>query len=208
MTDTAPSMTRTPAGARATERYTIRKQIVRFIGAGFDIFDERGDLFGYCNQKGFKLREDIRIYTDRTKSEESFRLATRQIIDFGATYDVLLSTGEVVGSLRRKGLKSTFVRDEWRVFNAEGIEAGLIREKNAWLAVTRRVIDAAAAFCPQTFEVMRADDETPLATFRQHFNPFVYRLGVTIHDDRDADLDELVLLAAACLLAAIEGRQR
>jgi len=198
---------RGPAGGKAEERYTIRRKVLRVFGAGFEIFDQNGQPFGYCDQKGLRLREDIRVYTDSTKSVEQFRLSARTIMDFSTTYDVHLATGEAIGSLRRKGLKSTFVRDEWLVFDPQNNETALIQEKNAWTAFLRRMHELIALFSPQTFQVTRTRDGATAAEFRQHFNPFVYRLGVTIHDEADVDVDELVILAAACLLAAIEGRQ-
>jgi hypothetical protein len=46
-----------------------------------------------------------------------------------------------------------------------------------------------------------------VARYRQHFNPFVQRLSIAVLRD-DPQLDDLVILAAGCLVAAIEGRQR
>lgn len=194
-----------PRGAREGEHYTIRRKMLRLLGAGFTIYDNAGGIAGYCDQKGFRLREDIRIYADETKRAELFRLRTRAIIDFGATYEVVIAD-EVIGSLRRKGLKSSFVRDEWLIFDGAGREAAMIQEKNATLAMARRLSDA-FSMVPQTFQVFRSGDGALLATFRQHFNPFIYRLGVLIEDEPDDTVDDLVLLAAACLIAAIEGRQ-
>ena len=59
---------------------------------------------------------------------------------------------------------------------------------------------------PQRFEVFRESDGAHVATLRQHFNLFIYRLGVAVHQD-DEMLDDLMLLGATCLIAAIEGRQ-
>lgn len=195
------------------EIYTIRRQVFRIFGAGFDIYGEGGTLLGYCHQKAFKLREDIRIYTDKTKSQELLRMATKQVIDFGATYEVLLPTGERIGSLRRKGLASSFIRDSWLVFDAGGRQIGALKEDSTFAALARRFIEYAAILFPQKFHLRRVDASgkevtgaAPIATFRTHFNPFIYRLSIAVHE-RDEELDDLILLAAGCLIAAIEGRQ-
>lgn len=74
------------------------------------------------------------------------------------------------------------------------------------MAVLRRLHEIVAVFSPQKFTLTRVGGGA-VATYRQHFNPFVYRLGIATLAD-DPLLDDLVILAAGCLIAAIEGRQR
>ncbi len=186
-------------------QYTIRRKVFKLFGASFHIYDEAGNIVGYCKQKAFKLREDIRLFSDESMTTPLLTLAARSIIDFGVTFDVTLPTGESLGSLRRKGLKSSFIRDEWLLFDEHGAEAAIIREKNAFMAFLRRLNEIIAIFSPQIYEVV-SNDNRNIATFQQRFNPFVYRLVVTIHE-QDDQLDDLVILGAGCLIAAIEGRQ-
>ena len=188
------------------EVYTVRRKVLKIFGAAFHVYDAQGGLVGYCKQKAFKLKEDIRLFTDESCSTELLRLAARQMIDFGATYDVTTPQGDAIGSLRRKGLKSSFVRDEWLVFDDAGAQVATIREKGSIAPLARRYVDNISAFMPQRFEVFRESDGAHVATLRQHFNLFIYRLGVAVHQD-DEMLDDLMLLGATCLIAAIEGRQ-
>lgn len=187
------------------ESYTIRRKILKIFGAAFHIYDPHGGLVGYCKQKAFKLREDIRIYTDESCSREWLVIRARNVIDFAATYDVSLPDGTVLGSLRRKGLASTFLRDSWMVFNHEQRHIGNITEDGTLLALARRYVDLVSLISPQRFTLTRLDG-APVARFRQHFNLFVYRLGVAVEQD-DPELNDLVILAAGCLIAAIEERQ-
>lgn len=185
------------------ERYTIRQKILKIFGAAFHIYDAEGSVIGYCKQKAFRFREKLILYTDETKSEELFTIEARTILDFGTTYDVDDADGERLGSIRRKGFKS-MLRDEWAVLDAGENEVATLKEDSMGKALVRRFIEPAAMFMPQKFEVMH-EDGRHLATFRTHFNLFVYRLGIAIHDDEP--LDEMMLLATAFLIAAIEGRQ-
>ena len=191
---------------RPVEQYTIRRKILKLFGSAFFVYDETGQVAGYCKQKAFKLREDIRIFTSTECTTELVVLKARNIIDFGATYDVSLPSGESIGSFRRKGLKSTFLRDEWLVFDADGRQLGTMAERGSVAPFVRRYIEVVAAFMPQKFD-LHDMSQRHVAGYRQHFNWFVYRLGVAVHAE-DTELDELMLLAGACLIAAIEGRQR
>ncbi len=188
------------------EKYTIRRKVFKVFGAAFHVYDAQGAVVGYCKQKAMKLREDIRLYTDESCSKELLVLRARQVIDFGATYDVTTPAGDAIASLRRKGMKSSFIRDEWLVLDANNEQVAIIREQGSIAPLARRYVDHIAFLLPQKFDVMRGEQAPPIATLRQHFSPFVYRLGVAIHSD-DEVIDDLTLLAAACLIAAIEGRQ-
>ena len=81
------------------EVYTVRRKVLKIFGAAFHVYDAQGGLVGYCKQKAFKLKEDIRLFTDESCSTELLRLAARQMIDFGATYDVTTPQGDAIGSL-------------------------------------------------------------------------------------------------------------
>lgn len=186
------------------EQFTVRRKVLKILGASFHVFDENGQVIAYCQQKAFKLREDIRLYTSESKTETLLTMKARSVIDFGVTFDITLPSGESIGSLRRKGLKSMF-RDSWLLYSPAGVELATMREDSGTMAVLRRLHEAFALLSPQKFQITKSDG-TLVATLRTHFNLFVYRLGVSVHTE-DEEVDELMVLAAACLIAAIEGRQ-
>ncbi len=188
-----------------TEQYTIRAKVFDLVPQFF-ITDQNGEMVGYCRQKLFKFKEEIVLYTDRTKEKELLRIKARQIIDFGATYDVKLPDGQAIGSLRRKGLKSTFVRDEYLVFDEKNTQIGTLQEDSTFRALVRRFIEYAAPFMPQKFH-LRDTDGREIAVFRQHFNPLVFKMSIAVVDDHE-QLDDLMLIGIGVLAAVIEGRQR
>ncbi|HUG93090.1 MAG TPA: hypothetical protein VML55_19775 [Planctomycetaceae bacterium] len=181
--------------------FTIRRKILTVFGAKFHIYNAEGRLLGFCKQKAFKLKEDIRVYTDETMSDERLVIKARSAIDFSAAYDVVDSREQrKLGALRRKGFKSIF-RDEWQVLDEDDQETGVIREDSAWMALFRRWL---SNLIPQSYHLKDLDG-ADLAHFRTHFNPFVHRMTVTVYPD--GPLDPMLVLAAGILLVAIEGRQ-
>lgn len=158
----------------------------------------------FCSRsmKAFKLREDIRLYTREDKAEELLTIKARQIIDFSATYDVVdPATGQPVGALRRKGMKS-MVQDEWEIFDPHGIPIGVIQEDSLILALIRRF---ATNLIPQKYHGTVQGDQ--VFTFHQNFNPFTLRYELDFSADVMDKLDRRLGIAAAVLLCAIEGRQ-
>ncbi len=190
------------------EKFTIRRKVLKIFGAAFHIYDGNNTVVGYCKQKAFKLREDVRIYTDESMNTELVTMKARAILDWSSTYDVTMPGDINMGSLRRKGAASTFLRDEWMIFDPKGVQVGAVKENSGFLAIARRYVDYVSIIAPQSFTMTRTDGSV-VATLRQHFNPIVYRMGVSVSKDLKVDepLDEMLVLAAACLIAAIEGRQ-
>lgn len=189
----------------AHETYTLRRKVFTVLGAKFHIYDPNGDLVLFAKLKAFKIKEDIRIFVDEAQTQEVLSIRTKSIFDIAGTYDIRdTTTGETVGALRRKGLKSMF-RDEWLILDAQGVEIGKIVEDSAVKAVVRRFIDAAAFLMPQKFHVEMSGQT--IATYQQNFNPFVQRIAIDFTPDIGNKLDPRLGLAAAVLLCAIEGKQ-
>jgi len=188
------------------DRYVVRRKVLTFFGAKFHVYDEDGGLLLFTRQKAFKLKEDLRLYADETQQQELMRIAARQIIDLGATYDVYDSaTNERIGSMRRKAFKS-MVRDQWIFLDPDGREIAILMEDSTMLALVRRFVEFAAFFFPQKHHV-EVNGKT-VGGYRQNFNPFVFKVYVDFSEDTARAMDRRLALAGAILITAIEGRQR
>ena len=197
-------MTTTPA-LYEHDKFEARRQVFKLLGAAFHLRTADGELLAYSKQKAFKLKEDIRVYSDEAMTDELLYIQADRVMDWSAAYRVTDSkTGEVVGLLRRKGWSSMF-RDSWEILNSVGNPLGRVIEDSGWKAMARRLIDLASILLPQTF-LIQVDGQT-VATMRQNHNVFAPKFFV------DLSLDELGLLprplavATVVLLLAIEGRQ-
>lgn len=189
----------------AHDTYTLRRKVLTLIGAKFHIFDPQGNLALFVKLKGFKIKEDIRIYADESQTRELLSIRTKSIFDIAGTYDIRdTTTGETIGALRRKGLKS-MLRDEWLILDANGLEIGKIVEDSQIKALVRRFVDAASMFMPQRYHADIAGQT--VATYQQNFNPFIHRIQIDFSHDQTNLLDPRLGLAIAVLLCAIEGRQ-
>lgn len=181
--------------------YTLRRKVLKLVGGAFDIVDPEGNLVFYSKQKAFKLREDIRLYSDKEMTEELLWIQARQVVDFNAAYDVIdSSNGQKVGAFRREGWRST-MRDEWTILDADDNEVGIVLEDSGLLAFIRRFL---TNLIPQSFHVEVAGRD--MCHYKQHFNPFVYKLDITFPSDANA-FDKIMGIAGSVLLAAIEERQ-
>ena len=180
--------------------YLTRKKLLKLFGGAFHIYDSDGNLVMYSKQKAFKLKEDIRVYTDESMSEELLVIKTPHVIDFSAKYYVHDSSiGQDVGIIQRKGLKSIF-KDEWIYFTPDEQEIGRLKEYCT--ALLSRMID----WFPQKYHVISSYGNE-VANIKQHFNPFVLKYTMRI-DQSQQEIDPRLLIATGVLLSAIEGRQK
>ena len=182
-------------------QYVLKRQVFALAGK-FRFFDPSGNLVLYSEQKMFKLREDIRVYSDERKTQEVLMIKARQIIDFSAAFDVVDSaTGQKVGAFRRKGLAS-LLRDEWEVLDVSDNVIGSLFEDSMGLALIRRFL---SNLVPQNYDITMGSDR--VADLKQNFNPFTYELNLDFSMDLNRRLDRRMGVAAGILLAAVEGRQ-
>jgi uncharacterized protein YxjI len=183
-------------------RYLLKRQVFALTGK-FRIYAPDGTLALFSEQKMFRLREDIRVYADEGKVQELLWIQARQVLDFSAAYDVVDSTtGVKVGGLRRRGFHS-MVRDTWEIMDGGDQPLGILLEDSLALGLLRRFL--LGSLLPQNYDALIGDVRA--ADLRQRFNLFRYELEVDFSLDPSGRLDRRLGLAAAILLAAIEGKQ-
>lgn len=186
----------------AEDSYLVRRKVFTFLDSKFHVYDAHGQVVLFSRQKAFRLKEDIRIYSDESETRLRLLIRARQIIDFSAAYDVIdAESGVKVGALRRKGW-SSLVRDSWEFLDASDTPLGTIREDSMMLAMVRRLL---TNLVPQSFHAEAGG--RPVATLSQAFNPFVFKLRVQLAPGARELVSPQLILSAGILLAAIEGRQ-
>jgi hypothetical protein len=184
------------------DRYLLVRQLLALTGT-FRLYAQDGSLALFSRQKLLRMREDIRIYADEGMQQEILLIQARHILDFSAAYDVVDSTlRQRVGVLRRKGFRS-LLRDEWEVLDAGDNLLGLLVEDDVSLAVMRRFL--LGRWLPQNYDLLIGGSRA--ADLRQRFNLFRYELDLEFIPGGENRLDRRLGIAAAILLATIEGRQ-
>jgi hypothetical protein len=193
-----------PTGGRFSHtHYTIRRKVLKLVGGAFTVFDGAGNTVLLAEQKGFKLKEDIRLFTGPDMTEELVRIHARRALDISAVYDVIDgSTNQPIGALQRRGMKSV-LQDEWWILGEGDAQVGTIVEDSMALALVRRFL---LNLIPQNFTVTLNNAE--VAHMRQQINPFVFKIDLDFSSDPDGRLDRRLAIAAGILMAAIEGRQQ
>ena len=121
----------------------IRFKVVAFAPQIF-VEDAQGNTICYVKQKLFKLKEDIQVFSDPTKSRQIASIKANKIIDWSARYFFTDEQGNKIGSVGRQGMKSIW-RARYDVFHPGGNTSPFkIQEENPW----SKIMDALLGSIP------------------------------------------------------------
>ena len=182
-------------------QYLIREKFFKFFGNKFRIVDEQDNLYGFCEQKRFRIKEDIRIYDDENKNNEWLIIKQRNLVDAWGGFDIVDPRENLLlGSIRRKFWKSV-LRTKWELLDSDGNEIGMLIEDSLGYAIARRIL--LGILLPKKFTLWTSADQQPI-TMRQKFNPLIKKLVVTIPSGHA--FDRRFIAGLAMVIAAVDGR--
>ena len=182
-------------------QYLIREKFLKFFGNKFRIVDEQDNLYGFCEQKRFRIKEDIRIYDDENKNNEWLMIKQRNLVDAWGGFDIVDPRENLLlGSIRRKFWKSV-LRTKWELLDSDGNEIGMLIEDSLGYAIARRIL--LGILLPKKFTLWTSADQQPI-TMRQKFNPLIKKLVVTIPSGHA--FDRRFIAGLAMVIAAVDGR--
>lgn len=105
------------------------------LSSDFNITDRNGNYVAYVRQKMFKLKEDVIVFSDESKSQELFQIKADRWLDFNASYSITdLASGKNFGRLARQGMRSLW-KAKYDVVDEHGTAKFQITEDNAWTKV-------------------------------------------------------------------------
>lgn len=105
------------------------------LASDFNITDKNGNYVAYVRQKMFKLKEDVIVFNDESKSKELFRIRANQWIDFNASYSLNdIVDNKNYGRLARKGMRSIW-KASYDILDSKDQPKFKVQEDSAWVRV-------------------------------------------------------------------------
>ncbi len=177
-------------------RQRIRMLVNQYEVRGARPNGSEGDLYAFAQQKRMAFREQVTLYADDSKREAVLGFKARQMVDLGATYDVVDAGGSPIGTFRKDFAKS-LLRSTWHV-EQPGLGVATGSERSLGVAVIRRLVEI--AWLPYHFDF--TIDGQPGFTVEKKWG-LRDRYVVTIQDPR---LDRRLVTAMAIALDALQAR--
>jgi len=177
------------------DRYEVTQSMVR---NKYAVRDSAGDVVLRGKQKMFKLKEEFPFVTG--DGDDAFSVKAGGVIDIGGNYAIVDSgTGEEVVVLDED--YSLFV-ENWTIRDPETGEAlATIRSKNKLMAGLRHLISV-ANLVPNKYEIFDADG----GHVGDIEGQFSLRDSYTVTIDDASDVPKEAVVAAACILDALENQ--
>jgi uncharacterized protein YxjI len=184
------------------QQQLIVRQRVRLMVNQYEIHavspdGQEAGMLAFAQQKRMAFKEQVTLYTDDTKSVPVLGFKARQVMDLGATYDVVDAYGAPIG-LFRKNFAESLLRSTWHL-EQPGFGEMTGRETNIWVAVLRRFVDS-LSWLPYHFEFVIAD--RPVFSVVKKWG-LRDKYIVTIHDPR---VDRRLVAAMSVALDALQSR--
>jgi uncharacterized protein YxjI len=170
-----------------------------------------GEPVGFVEQKRMKLKEDLRAFTDDSKTAEVFRIKAQQVWDPRARYHVTDASGQHVGQLAKVFGKS-LLRSTWRLYDAAGQEIGWARERSLFVALFRRLVGFIpyigdfADFLPIPYHFQFLRDGEVIGHHRRRIGPWRDVYDIDVSGDPERRLDRRLVLAIAVGMDALQAR--
>ena len=181
-------------------QYLIREKFFKIFGNKFRIMDAQDNLYGFCEQKRFKIKEDIRVYDDENKNNEWLVIKQKNLIDAWGGFDIIdPNAGVLLGTVRKKFWNS-ILRTRWELLDSEGQNIGVLEEDSLGYALARRTF---LGILPKKYTLHTIGNNVPI-TMRQKFNPFIKKLVVNIPPEHP--FDRRYIAGLALVIAALDGR--
>jgi uncharacterized protein YxjI len=186
---------------QAQQRLVVKQRIRMMVNqyeicaAGPD--GSPGQLLAFAQQKRMAFKEQVTLYTDDKKQSPVLSFKARQVMDLGATYDVMDAGGRVIGNFR-KDWKQSLLRSTWQV-EQPGLGVATGQERSLPVALLRRFFDW-LSWLPYHFEFTLGGQ--PAFSVEKQWG-LRDKYVVTIHQ---AQLDRRLVVAMAVGLDALQGR--
>ncbi|WBX75990.1 hypothetical protein PG911_15285 [Tenacibaculum ovolyticum] len=100
----------------------------------FTATDSSSKTIAYVRQKMFKLKEDISVYDNETKSKINYKIKADKWLDFSTAYSFSDDKGLEFGKVVRKGWRSIW-NVHYQIIDQHQKQQYVINEENPWVKV-------------------------------------------------------------------------
>jgi uncharacterized protein YxjI len=210
----APSAS-APVDPNAHDRFILRQKVKLVVNQyQFSLpaeGDKPGEPFCFVHQKRFKFKEDIRFYTDESKTVELMRINARQRFDPRARYDITTPDGQKIGEIQKVFGKS-LLRSTYQLFDANGQETAIANESSMAVALIRRIVgfipyvENFANWLPIPYHFDFKRGEEIIGTHKRQLFKFRDTYTIDLTADTGRTLDRRLILATAVGMDALQAR--
>jgi uncharacterized protein YxjI len=199
-----------PVDPNQHDKFTLRQRIRPIVNQyEFALAEDEATPFCFVEQARFKFKEDIRFYTDDSKSTELLRIKARQRFDPRATYDITGADGSKIGEIK-KVFGTSLIRSTYEISSpAVTLRA---TESNILVALFRRLVGLVpyvgdfADWLPIPYHFDFVHDGEVLGRHKRRFGALRDIYDIDFSADSERKFDRRLVLAVAVGMDALQAR--
>ncbi|RKE00199.1 LURP-one-related/scramblase family protein [Marinifilum flexuosum] len=178
---------------------------VSTIANDFTATDADGKTLAYVRQKMFKLKEDIQIYSDESRTKQNYSIKADKWLDFSTAYKFLNEDQKEFGKVVRKGWKSIW-KAEYKIFNGSEQEKYNIREENGWIKVLDSILSQVpvlgilTGYLFNPSYIVKDQDEQEIIRLKKMPSFFGRRFELTKLGEMNEEDDDRIMLSLMMMI--------
>jgi uncharacterized protein YxjI len=190
------------------DRFTIRQRF-RLVINEYEVGLPDEPPFCFVQQKRFAWKEDLRFFSDGSRSQELMRILARQRFDPAATYDVTLPDGRKLGEFQKR-FGASLLRSTYEIRGPRGTVT--VQERNVLVALFRRLVGFVpyvgqyADWLPIPYHFTYTHEGREIGVHRRRVGSLRDVYDLDLSADADRVLDRRLALATAVGLDALQAR--
>lgn len=160
-----------------------------------DASGSAGPVVAFAQQKRMAMKEQVTLYSDESKSSVVAGFKARQVLDLGATYDIVDGNGSSIGSFRKDFAKS-LLQSTWHL-DVPGSPTITGQENSLLVALLRRFV---TSLLPYHFD-FKVEGKLVFSVNRKFSLRDRYVITIA-----DPTIDRRAVIAMAVALDALQAR--
>jgi len=167
--------------------------------------DANGSVVGYVRQKMFKLKEDIEVFSDDSRTRMLYRIKADKWLDWSAAYSFTDALSKPIGKVARKGWASVW-KAHYEIIDQNEKLQYHIREENGWVKVIDGLLGEipllgfmTGYFFNPTYLVSDLDDN-PIARLKKEQSFWGRKFSIHQLGDIDEDDDDRIMLSLMMMI--------
>ncbi|MCA9837289.1 MAG: hypothetical protein KC422_10240 [Trueperaceae bacterium] len=172
------------------------------------VMDANDNELCYVRQKLFKLRENISVFRDASKSQLISQIQADRIIDFSASYSFIDGEGNTYGSVKRRGFRSIW-RTRYEIY--EGTQSYTIQEGNPWVKILDGLVGEipilgafTGYFLNPHYDVIDTSGQT---CYKLTKKPSFFGRRFILEKLTQSDEDDLLIVMSIIMMTLLERRR-
>ncbi|MFT5891601.1 MAG: hypothetical protein ACI9Y7_001706 [Dokdonia sp.] len=172
----------------------------------FKATDASGKTIAYVRQKMFKLKEDIQIFSDESKTKVNYRIKADKWLDFSTAYSFYEEgSSQSFGKVVRKGWRSIW-KAQYQIIDQNEKQQYTISEENAWVKVFDSLLGQIPILSMLTGYVFNPSyivenmNGQPVIKLKKQASFFGRNFELTKLGELDADDDDRVMLSLMMMI--------